>query len=432
MQCDALGFASSLAADCSKPGPTGGTQICLDGKCVEAKCQAGQKLCADPVTLATCKADGTGWLKTGCPGGEGCEDGACKPIVCTPGASSCSGSAVVQCSAAGTSQSTVVDCATSGQLCKDGTCQKPDCQSGTTQCQGEQLATCKADGSGWTVAACPAEQACIGGACKAKVCTPAALGCQGTAVAKCDATGTGWTTLEDCAGSGKSCLDGACVSQVCQGGTVACVGLNVGTCKSDGSGWVEQACGDGKVCDGGGCVAQACPPGAASCQGAKAYKCDAKGLLQVFVADCASEAKVCSGGVCVAPYCGDGAVDVAGEECDDGNSKDGDGCSSGCKLEGPVFKGYAVWKMTTTKQDDAEMDALMDQACKKYGTAARAATAGEIIARKIVGMPEKNLPESGPGAYLVATRCPDCQGYELSWAKSGFKRRAAAHCVAVK
>ena len=32
------------------------------------------------------------------------------------------------------------------------------------------------------------------------------------------------------------------------------------------------------------------------------------------------------------PFCGDGHLD-AGEQCDDGNSRDGDGCSANCTIE---------------------------------------------------------------------------------------------------
>lgn len=39
-----------------------------------------------------------------------------------------------------------------------------------------------------------------------------------------------------------------------------------------------------------------------------------------------------------APFCGDGVVDD-GEECDDGNPEDGDGCSSFCEIE--VFQAEA-------------------------------------------------------------------------------------------
>jgi hypothetical protein len=43
----------------------------------------------------------------------------------------------------------------------------------------------------------------------------------------------------------------------------------------------------------------------------------------------------CLNGTCVgAPRCGDGVINVAGEQCDDGNERDGDGCSAACLREG--------------------------------------------------------------------------------------------------
>ncbi len=41
----------------------------------------------------------------------------------------------------------------------------------------------------------------------------------------------------------------------------------------------------------------------------------------------------CSANCTIEPYCGDGILDP-GEECDDGNNVDGDGCSANCTLEG--------------------------------------------------------------------------------------------------
>src|SRR5690606_15956194 len=43
------------------------------------------------------------------------------------------------------------------------------------------------------------------------------------------------------------------------------------------------------------------------------------------------EAGVCRGIECVSPGCGNGAPD-AGEECDDGNDTEGDGCDGDCTL----------------------------------------------------------------------------------------------------
>jgi len=46
-------------------------------------------------------------------------------------------------------------------------------------------------------------------------------------------------------------------------------------------------------------------------------------------------------------YCGDGKTNtVCGEECDDGNSISGDGCSSSCQLEGCANCGDSTWDCT--------------------------------------------------------------------------------------
>jgi cysteine-rich repeat protein len=37
----------------------------------------------------------------------------------------------------------------------------------------------------------------------------------------------------------------------------------------------------------------------------------------------------------IVPWCGDGKVNQVSEECDDGNTNNGDGCSSACNLESP-------------------------------------------------------------------------------------------------
>ncbi len=60
---------------------------------------------------------------------------------------------------------------------------------------------------------------------------------------------------------------------------------------------------------------------------------------------CSSTCSVESGYTCPAAgkactkiaYCGDGAVDVVGEQCDDGNTKSGDGCSALCTTEPNYF-----------------------------------------------------------------------------------------------
>lgn len=48
--------------------------------------------------------------------------------------------------------------------------------------------------------------------------------------------------------------------------------------------------------------------------------------------------------IIIEPYCGDGNLDLdQGEECDDGNNEDGDGCSSDCVIEVPECTEGAGW-----------------------------------------------------------------------------------------
>jgi hypothetical protein len=262
MQCDAQGFAATPAGDCTKPGPTGGKQLCLNGKCTEAKCASGKTMCADPATLATCKPDGSGWSKTPCPDQQACETDQCLAVVCVPDQVTCAGTVVQQCKTSGTGQMVVVDCQASGKVCASGACVTAACKAGATECQGGKLATCKADGSGWVVAACGSNEVCVGGACKATVCAAADVQCQGQWTAKCDATRTGWTPVEDCVAKGLVCKAGACVSgAVCQAGAKQCSGSKLQTCKGDGSGWDEVEC-DGAACTvGGSCQDGACTVG---------------------------------------------------------------------------------------------------------------------------------------------------------------------------
>jgi cysteine-rich repeat protein len=63
--------------------------------------------------------------------------------------------------------------------------------------------------------------------------------------------------------------------------------------------------------------------------------------------------KICRSSTCVATSCGDGFVE-AGEECDDGNQVDGDGCDATCKF--------------SCKSDDATRNCALADACQGEST----------------------------------------------------------------
>ncbi|MBF0107446.1 MAG: DUF4215 domain-containing protein [Deltaproteobacteria bacterium] len=135
----------------------------------------------------------------------------------------------------------------------------------------------------------------------------------------------------------------------------------------DGTLNIGEQCDDGNVKDGDGC--------SSSCSWeSRVYDCPAKpatGTLWNTVKSYTQKCRAVSGGVCIswAPAtdptteyrtagstmscqykcatgyswngtrcarCGDGAVDI-GEQCDDGNTKNGDGCTSSCKWESRTY-----------------------------------------------------------------------------------------------
>lgn len=131
-------------------------------------------------------------------------------------------------------------------------------------------------------------------------------------------------------GSGLICLSGACVATSC------------------GDGFVDEAngeqCEDGNEtafdgCEPGGCTftcvdASVCDDGL-ECNGtetcSEAHTCEAGTMLAAGSActQAGGDTGVCRGDNCVRAGCGNGVLD-GGEECDDSNEVDGDGCDADC------------------------------------------------------------------------------------------------------
>jgi cysteine-rich repeat protein len=62
------------------------------------------------------------------------------------------------------------------------------------------------------------------------------------------------------------------------------------------------------------------------------------------VGDCVVDIPDACTGDCRKPICGDGVLD-AGEECDDGNTGDGDGCSASCEVEAAAPSAFRVTEL---------------------------------------------------------------------------------------
>ncbi|HZF49779.1 MAG TPA: kelch repeat-containing protein [Polyangiaceae bacterium] len=166
------------------------------------------------------------------------------------------------------------------------------------------------------------------------------------------------------------CVDGVCCGSACGGGDAsdcqacsAAAGAPVdGTCAPLASGAVCRAaagvCDAAEVCDGSTdlCPVDVKVPVGTECH-ASAGDCDAAEACDGVADDCpldspapdntacddadpCTQNDVCTGGVCqgsgcepITPgICGDSERTLP-EECDDGNTADGDGCSAECRLE---------------------------------------------------------------------------------------------------
>lgn len=151
------------------------------------------------------------------------------------------------------------------------------------------------------------------------------------AVMKPDICSNGAAVEGDSCGAGMICRSSQCVASRCGDGVVA----------------AGEECDDGNTVDGDGCnsnckftclssdTARNCAP-ADACGGkgvcTEAHVCAAGTPLADGHACGTGGANVCSAGVCTSPLCGNGVRDF-GEECDDGNKTNLDGCDSACNVE---------------------------------------------------------------------------------------------------
>ena len=171
-----------------------------------------------------------------------------------------------------------------------------------------------------------------------EVCPAGQPICLGSIAGSCNAPGTGLVSGADCKAQGKTCFLGECKVPVCAPSLAYCDGQAVKACAANGlSATTTKTCSNAEFCadDGkgaAGCKPQVCASGKAACDGSKATTCNGNGSGYTGAAvDCAATGKTCGAGVCFAQTCGNAVVEGS-EGCDDGNTADGDTCSSTCAL----------------------------------------------------------------------------------------------------
>ncbi len=295
------------------------------GSCVTAYCDSDTKECRLDIP-----ADGTA-----CDDGDPCtEASTCLDGDCTAG--------------------TALTC-DDGDACTDDNCiaEEEGCRNEAIDC---------ADDNPCTTASCDSESGCV--------YTPVEGACDdGDLCTENDACVEG-----ECVGEGSGCDDGnPCTIDACDADGNCTNTVEVGALCDDGNACTEEdACNEEALCAG---VDAVCDDDNICTDSG----CDPE-LGCVFTpndADC-GDGDPCNGlescleGACVTdsiPACGDGVTDdVCGEQCDDGNTNDGDGCSSVCVEEAPVA--------CLTDADCDDTNVCTDTACTDGECAVSFNTAG--------------------------------------------------------
>jgi formylglycine-generating enzyme len=379
-------------------------QYCLDTFCVDALCTAGEAHC-DGLDVVACNADGSAEaITTTCTDTQYCEEGQCHDQVCPPGEVYCNANILSTCDDTGKQVIDAVDCAEDSEICHDGECVTLDCDPGTVWCEDDLTAVlCADDGMSSSLYPCGAEHYCEDGACNPWLCEPGTVFCDGEIYKVCNDKGSAIQYEEDCSKKDQHCHAGMCINTVCPPDMAYCSdNVTVATCVKDGMSFTSEACPAEHYCDEGTCLAWTCQPllafcedntakvcngkgsavsnevpcgdmtctggackpviceaGTSNCDGKTVMQCDATGTVLQGVQTCGENQyceEVGNAAACADQLCGNGALDP-GEECDDGNTVDGDGCSGECKVEDMVTVAQGAFWMGCNPTVDNQCDA---------------------------------------------------------------------------
>jgi len=339
---------AGLCVACLGPEECQPDEYCLGGYCVADDCSADESKCEEGSVLA-CADDGSAWqVDAVCGAGQYCEEGACKDAVCPAGEGYCEAGIAKVCDDIGSAVLSEDDCEGQGLNCYNGECTESVCPPGEPFCDDDStIAQCADDGMSFSTAPCAAKQFCEAGACLDEVCEPSTTYCEGNKVTVCNSKGSAIQSTADC--GALVCVAGGCQELVCSPEASYCDGKILMQCNATGTSTeTVKTCGPDQYCgedgDTAACQDQVCSPGNLSCDGTIIVECDELGASEVPGTNCADQDKGCVDGECVEAYCGDG-IKQDGEECDDGNDAEGDGCSGQCKIDACVglhFDGASI------------------------------------------------------------------------------------------
>ena len=183
-------------------------------RCRSRVCDPGAITCdSDGAALLQCDSRGASEERFECDLGTACVGVACDPVVCSmDDPPHCTDGQVVACAANGTAYSVVQECADGRDVCRDGACQPVVCVPGESTCRGGVLSVCVDGGLSWHESDCRAAGLVCQSdqpACAPRACEPDTTRCDGRRVLRCDEDGGAWGLDRVCGDLG--CNDGACV-----------------------------------------------------------------------------------------------------------------------------------------------------------------------------------------------------------------------------
>jgi len=329
-------------------------EYCHDEYCMPDMCEAGKAHC-DGKQVITCNDEGSAEEATmTCTEKQYCEAGVCQDHICTPSDIWCDGDVLKTCSDDGKTVENESDCSEQSMVCIDGACLDCLCIPNAKYCEDDTtVAECSENCVDYSVVSCPQLYFCDLGECLPAICTPDSKTCIDNKAMTCNSKGSEFLMEEDCSATKSLCFEGVCIDNVCPPNQLFCEDdATKATCSADGMEYVAEACPAEHYCEAGECLPWVCTPGEPFCEANIAKVCNDMGSSVLTEQDC--EAKVCIDGACTdcqpqcdgkecgddgcGGMCGDcepgqvcinGKCPEPGQECDDGNDVDWDGCTNG-------------------------------------------------------------------------------------------------------
>jgi hypothetical protein len=363
-----LTSCGACGASCSRPNATA---TCATGSCMVSSCNAGFGNCDGnhsngcetnlSTTVANCGSCGNACSSAN--GTAACSAGQCT-ITCNAGFGNCDGDASNGCE---TALNTTANCGSCGSscsfangvaACSAGSCVMTGCASGWGDCDNQTSNGCETSlttlsNCGTCGNACTnphGSTTCSGGSCSPS-CSAGWGNCDSNPNNGCE---TSLTTLSNCGACGQTCAlanatascgSGSCQVASCNTGFQNCDNQAANGCEVNTQTSVTNCGSCGTVCSSAngtrscalGACAIACNSGWGNCDGnAQTNGCETN--LNTSANNCGVCGKICSpgqtcvNGVCLGSTCGNGTIEP-GEHCDDGNTKNLDGCDASCKYE---------------------------------------------------------------------------------------------------